>query len=200
MSESIRSAMMVVFRAALPFAMAALGLCIRTNQAVLQRNPIILQKLPTFDQNGFDPCKHLEEDQRMVTENIYCTLHILNTLNMLKRVYNPSSNDARTSDENITPGNRHRTMVDEMVAPQTFGRQSRAHSKQYQDREQDEDEQQAQDQDGKQDQDREQDQDGKQDQDQEQDQDGKQEWERKKVEEKQLVKLKWRKKMLRRLG
>ena len=99
---------MVVFRAALPFT--ALALCIATNQAVLQRNPIIMQKLPTFEQNGFYPCKDLEEDQRMVKENRYCTLHILNTLNMLKRVYNPSSTEARTSDEKITPSNSTNTL------------------------------------------------------------------------------------------
>ena len=85
MSESIRSGMAVVFRATVPFTMAALGLCITTDQAMLQRNPIIMEKLPTFDQNGFDPCKDLEEDQRMLIENRYCTLHILNTLKMLKR-------------------------------------------------------------------------------------------------------------------
>ena len=93
MSESIRSAMVVVFRTAVTFAMAALGLCITTDQAVLQRNPIIMEKLPTFDQNGFDPCKDLEEDQRMLIENRYCPLHILNSLKMLKRVYNPSKSE-----------------------------------------------------------------------------------------------------------
>ena len=79
MSESICSAMMVVFRAALPITMAVLGIIVTTNQAAVQRNPIIMQKLPS----GFDLCKDLEEDQRTAIEKRYCTLHILNTLNLL---------------------------------------------------------------------------------------------------------------------
>ena len=89
---------MAVFKARLAFTMAAL--LMMTNQAALQRNPIT-QRLTTFDRN--DLCKNLEEYQRTVIRNKYCTLHNLNTLNMLKRLYNPSTTEPSKHDQNMTP-------------------------------------------------------------------------------------------------
>ena len=199
---------MAVFKATLAFTMAAL--LMMTNQAILQRNSI-MRKLPTFDRN--DPCKNLEEYQRTVIRNRYCTLHILNTLNMLKRLYNPSTTEPSKQDQNMTPSTsrnifeskskeeaigtsypdmseKHLIMIcarPEMEAPRKFGRQSRANFEQYQDQEQDQNVDRGQD----------------QDQDQDQNQDQEQEYERKKVEEKQgreVGMVTWRKKMLRRMG
>ena len=209
---------MAVFKATLPFTMAAL--LMMTNQAILQRNSI-MQKLPKFDKNVFGPCKNLEEYQRTVIRNRYCTLHILNTLNMLKRLYNPSTTEPSKPDQDMTPsmsrnifeskskeeaiGMNHADMPEkhlimvrarpEMEAPQKIGRRSQANFEQYQDQEQDQDVDRDQDQDQDQNQD--------QDQDQNQDQDQEQEYERKKVEEKQGREegmVTWRKKMLRRMG
>ena len=197
---------MAVFKATLPFTMVAL--LMMTNQAILQRNSIT-QGLPMFDRN--DLCKNLEEYQRTVIRNRYCTLHILNTLNMLKRLYNPSTTQPSKQDQNMTPsmsrnifeskskeeaiGMNHADMPEkhlimvrarpEMEAPQKIGRRSQANFEQYQDQEQDQDV------------------DRDQNQDQDQDQDQEQEYERKKVEEEQgrdQGMVTWRKKMLRRMG
>ena len=114
--------MMVVFRAALPITMAVSGIIVTTSQAAVQRNPIIMQKLPS----GFDLCKDLEEDQRTAIEKRYCTLHILNTLNLLKRVDISLDTEERESYENITPSmnrnhldmhDKHMKVVPQMEAP-----------------------------------------------------------------------------------
>ena len=182
--------MMAGFKATLPFTMAALGLIIMTNQAVLHRNPIT-QKLPTFDKNGFDPCKSLEEYQRTVIRNryyYYYYYNILNTINLVKRLDNPSINDqamtpsistfeSKSKEEAIGMNHpdmpkKHLIMIharNEMEAPQKFGKRTGANFEQYQD------------------------------QDQVQDQDEDQEWERMKQGREQRL-VKWRKKMLRRMG
>ena len=201
---------MAVFKGTLAFTMAAL--LMMTNQANLQRNSI-MQKLPTFDRNVFGPCKNLEEYQRTVIRNNYCTLHILNTLNMLKRLYNPSTIETSKPDQNMTPSmsrnifesksneeaigmsypdmpEKHLIMIrarPEMEAPHKFGRRSQVNFEEYQDQEQNQDVDRGQD----------------QDEDQDQNQDQEQEYERKKVEEKQgrdQGMVTWRKKMLRRMG
>ena len=197
---------MAVFKARLAFTMAAM--LMMTNQAALQKNPIT-QRLPTFDRN--DLWINLAEYQRTVIRNRYCTLHILNTLNMLKRLYNPSTTEPSKHDQNMTPSmsrnifeskskeeaiginhadmpEKHLIMVrtrPEMEAPQKIGRRSQANFEQYQDQEQDQDV------------------DRDQDEDQDQNQDQEQEYKRKKVEEKQGREegmVTWRKKMLRRMG
>ena len=186
---------------------ATLALLMMTNQAILQRNSI-MQKLPTFDRNVFGSCKNLEEYQRTVIRNNYCTLHILNTLNMLKRLYNPSTTETSKHDQNMTPSmsrkskeeaigmsypdmpEKHLIMIrarPEMEAPHKFGRRSRANFEQDQDQEQNQNVDRGED----------------QDQDQDQNQDQEQEYDRKKVGEKQGRKqgmVTWRKKMLRRMG
>ena len=180
--------MMAVFKARLPFTMAAL--LIMTKQAVLQRNPL-MQRLPTFDQNGFGPCKNLEEDQRTVIRNRY--YNIMNTINLVKRIYNPSTSEQSNSDQNVTPSmsgyifkskskkeaigmnhadmpEKHLIMVrarSEIEAPQKIGRRSQVNFEPYQD--------------------------------QDQAQVQYQEWESKKQGREQRL-VEWRKKMLRRMG
>ena len=102
---------MVVFKATLSFATAALAIFLMRNQAASQSNPI-KQKLPTFDNS--DPCwsgKSFEEDQKV--EDIYyyyCNLHLLNTINLLKHLfnYNPSNTEPSKSDPAIMPSMRKR--------------------------------------------------------------------------------------------
>ena len=75
--------MMVVFKATLPFAIAALGIFVMRNQAVSQRS-LIMEKIPTFGDG--DPCwgcKNLEEDQRVENNlvamwSVYFKLETLN--------------------------------------------------------------------------------------------------------------------------
>ena len=96
---------MVVLRATLPLAIAALAIFIMKNEAVLQRKPN-MQKLPTFDAgNPGWGCKHLEEDQRVgeARRIYYCNLHIQNTLNLLKRLLNPSISAPSKSDQDMMP-------------------------------------------------------------------------------------------------
>ena len=102
---------MVGLRATLSFTMAALGIFIMRNQAATQRN-LIKQKLPTFDIS--DPCwscKSFEEDQKVEDNFVamrnyyYYNLHIQNTINLLKHLYN--YNPSKT-DQAIMPSMRKR--------------------------------------------------------------------------------------------
>ena len=96
---------MVVLRATLPIAIAALAVFIMRHEAVSQRKPTE-QELPTFGAgNPCWGCKHLEEDQR-AAEAIriyYNSLHIQNTINLLKRLLNPSISAPSKSDQDIKP-------------------------------------------------------------------------------------------------
>ena len=110
---------MVVFKATLSFTMAALGIFIMRNQAATQRN-LIKQKLPTFDIS--DPCwscKSFEEDHK-VEDNYYkyYNLHILNTINLLKHLYNYSSSN---TDQAIMPSMRKR-IVESKPEEEAIGR------------------------------------------------------------------------------
>ena len=163
--------MIAVSKETLPFTMAAL--LMMTNQAVLQRNPL-MQKFPMFDRN--DPCKNIEECRRVVIRNSY--YNIMNTINLVKRLNNPSLNGmsrniVESKSKKVANGMNHPDMPEkhlkmaharpEMEAPQKFGRRSQVNMEHYQD------------------------------------QDQAQEWESKKQgREQQLVE--WRKKMLRRMG
>ena len=115
---------MVVFKATLSFTMAALGIFIMRNQAATQRN-LIKQKLPTFDIS--DPCwscKSFEEDQKVEDNlvsmriNYYYNLHILNTINLLKHLYNYSSSN---TDQAIMPSMRKR-IVESKPEEEAIGR------------------------------------------------------------------------------
>ena len=77
--------MMAVSKKTLPFTMATL--LMMTNQAVLQRNPL-MQKFPMFDRN--DPCKNLEEYRGVEIRNMY--YNNMNTINLVQRLNNPSLN------------------------------------------------------------------------------------------------------------
>ena len=215
---------MVVFKATLSFAIAALGIFLMRNQTATQSNPI-KQKLPTFDNS--DPCwscNSLEEDQKvedncLAIRNLFYYHVLSNTINLLK-LYNcnPSTTELLSKSD---PG-----IMASMLKPFVkYKSEQKQEKEQYQDQEKrsDQEKEQYQDQDQyKHQHQRQQEyewkmvqkkpfgkqsggnfvQDQIQDQDQDQDQ-HQQEYGRNDVEEKQgrdhgLVT--WRKMMLRRMG
>ena len=123
---------MVVFKATLLFAIAALGILVMGNQAVSQRNPIT-QKLPTFGDG--DPCwscKNLEEDQKVennlvVIWNSHFKLDKLEIINLLRLLLNPTMN-------NPDMPKKHTAMVGKRSEMEILGRQSGAHSEQDHDK------------------------------------------------------------------
>ena len=116
------SAMMVVFKATLLFAIAALGILVMGNQAVSQRSPIT-QKLPTFGER--DPCwscKNLDENQRVennlvVTWNSYFKLDKLDIINLLRRLLNSPM-------KNPDMPKKHTAMVGKRSEMEILGRHS----------------------------------------------------------------------------
>ena len=141
--------MMVVFKATLSFAIAALGIFLMRNQTATQSNPI-KQKLPTFDNS--DPCwscNSLEEDQkvednRLAIRNLFYYHVLSNTINLLKYIYNcnPSTTELLSKSD---PG-----IMASMLKPFVkYKSEQKQEKEQYQDQEKrpDQEKEQYQDQD-----------------------------------------------------